>query len=303
MATSVVRQEDIVLVTNACFAGLPHDRIPPPHFVSLPLDLGRDVYLDKLPDRLAERVMSACEPAGENFRPVRQFGQLYTFIRRNPPADAWDCDMRLQQFVAISRLVKPTSVGFEYSARLEFDNRDEVLSIAPGAVTGFGAQAWIVSESQDDWFEQSEIVSLKRLWGQTTFPLVPERIGSAFWYHEYAARTMFAAVRWVLVCTGVESLINTRADRVSRQFATRMPELARRFCGREISRSKASRMYELRCKVAHGAVLGALDPASRDLYSELETTLRTTLLGALSDPKVAELFASEDGIDQEWPLL
>lgn len=291
------------MVTNACFAGLPHDRIPLPSFVILPFDLGRDVYLEKLPDGLAERVMSACEPAGENFRPVRQVGELYTFIRRNPPADAWDRDMRLQQFVAISRLVRPTSVGFEYSARLEFDNRGEVLSIAPGAVTGFGAQAWIASDSQDDWFEQSDIVSLKQLWRQTNFPLVPERIGRAFWYHEYAARTEFAAVRWVLVCTGVESLINTGADRVSKQFVARMPELARRFCGSVISRSKASRMYELRCKVAHGVFLGALDPPTKALYSELETTLRTTLLCALSDPRVGELFASEDRIDQEWPLL
>jgi len=303
MATQVVRQEDIVLVTNACFAGLPHERVPSRSFVSLPCNLGRDVYLEKLPDSLAERLMSACEPTGENFRPVRPFGQLYTFIRRSPPADAWDRDMRLQQLVAISRLVKPTSVGFEYSARMEFDHRGEVLSIAPGAVTGFGAQAWIASESQDDWFEQADIDSLMWLWGQTTFPLVPERIGRAFWYHEYAARTEIAAIRWVLVCTGVESLINTGADRVSKQFIIRMPELARRFCGRDISRSKGSRMYELRCKIAHGQTLGTLDPAYRELYSELETTLRTTLLAALSDPKVGELFASEGRINQEWPLL
>jgi len=61
-------------------------------------------------------------------------------------------------------------------------------------------------------------------------------------------------------------------------------------------------MYELRSKVAHGVVLGALDPAMRALYFDLETTLRTTLLNALIDPRVGELFVSEGRIDQEWPL-
>ena len=229
MGVQVVQRQDIVLMTSACFAGLPHDKLPCPNFVKLPFNLGRDIHLEELPDGLAERVMGACEPAGENFRPVRQFGQLYTFVRRNPPTDAWDRDMRLQQCVAISRLVKPTSVGFEYSARLEFDHRGEALSIAPSAATGFGAQAWIASENQDDWFEKTDIDSLKNLWGEINFPLVPERIGRAFWYHEYAARTEFAAIRWVLVCTGIESLINTGADRVSKQFITRMPALARRY--------------------------------------------------------------------------
>ena len=305
MVAQIGRLEDVVLMTNSCFAGLPHDRVPSPNFVHLPFDMGRDVYLEKLPNDLADRVMNACEPAGENFEPVRQFSQLYTFVRRNLPTEYshhWDADTRLQSCVALSRLVKPTSVGFEYSAQLVLDSTDEIVSIVPGAVVGFGARAWIASDGQEDWFVQQDIEALKRLWSQPVFPLPPGRIARAFWYHEYAARTEFMAVRWTLVCTGIESLVNTGPGRATKQFVTRMPELAERFCGLEVSHSKAGRMYELRSKVAHGVVLGALDPATRALDFDLETTLRTTLLNALIDPRVGELFVSEGRIDQEWPL-
>jgi len=40
MMAQIGRLEDVVLVTNSCFAGLPHDRIPSPNFVHLPFDMG-----------------------------------------------------------------------------------------------------------------------------------------------------------------------------------------------------------------------------------------------------------------------
>lgn len=70
MLAQIERLEDVVLMTASCFAWLPHDSIPMPNFVVLPFELGRDVYLEELPDYLAERVMDACKPAGENFQPL-----------------------------------------------------------------------------------------------------------------------------------------------------------------------------------------------------------------------------------------
>ena len=104
--------KDIILVPNV-------DAVAAGNLPQFPVDLGRNVSLEKLPKDLAKKVMDACEPRGRNFQPVRLFGHLYAFVRKDPPAEPlydWDSDNVLQKCVAISRLVRPTSIGFEYSA-------------------------------------------------------------------------------------------------------------------------------------------------------------------------------------------
>lgn len=297
--------KDVVVVTNDVLAGLPHDRIPLRNSFRLPFHLGRDISIEEIEGPLLEHILDACEPAGWNFRPVRQFGQLYSFVRNNPPdveSPVWDKDRELQKCIALSRLVKPTSVGFEYSARVVSDANGEAVKVIPGAVAGFGSQAWLAGKSEDDWLTQEDLDALAELWSKVDLASVPGRIQRAFWLHEYAARTEDLAIRWILASTGIESLVNTGADRASKQFIARMAELAKRFSGKEVSRAQTGKIYEMRCKIVHGTTLTGARPDDLELYLRLESTLRDALRAALNDNEAQVLFASDDSVNQEWPL-
>ncbi len=297
-------QMDVILFPNSGLAGRPFDEILGTRF-NLPVSLGRDVRLERLQADLAEQIMDACEPRGHNFEPRRQYGQLYSFVRENPPPEPpnkWDSDHRLQECVAMSRLVRPTSIGFEYSATLSYTPAGELASIIPGPVGGFGAQSWIVPTDHGDWLDEEDVAALRELWSQANLSSLPDRLRRALWYHEYAARTSQVAIRWVLLTTGIEALINTGDDRPSRQFVVRFCALAHCFGGIEVSRSTASLIYGRRSNLAHGEDFTILTENDRPLYSLLETVLRVTVGASLNDQAVQQLFSSSDEVKRQWPL-
>ena len=81
-------QTDVIIFPNSGLAGRAwHENLRPR--LDTPVDLGHGVELRKLPVDLAEQIIVACKPQGYYPRParapVRNWGQLYTFVRENPP--------------------------------------------------------------------------------------------------------------------------------------------------------------------------------------------------------------------------
>ena len=204
-------------------------------------------------------VMDACEPPGYNAPPAQGHDHLYTFVRQDPPAGSTLCDPdgRLQECIAISRLIRPTSIGFKYAAQLRHTPDGELKSIIPGPVDGFGAYAWIV-QTDRDWLDQTDVTALGEFWRQVDLSSLPARLWRALWYHEYATRTELVEIRCVLVVTGIEALINTGKNQVSKQFQVRFPKLAKRFANLQVSSQDANQAYALRSEIAHGTKLGGL---------------------------------------------
>jgi hypothetical protein len=274
----------------------------------LPVDIGRDVRLERLDGGPATRIMDACVPHGykaspSNLSPL--FSQRYAFVREGPPSEPayeWDSDNRLQECVGISRLIRPTSIGFEYSARLECGPGGDVRRIIPGPVRGFGAEAWIVPTSHGDYLDEADVTALAELWQKTNLSSLPDRLQRALWYHEYAARTRLVPIRWVLITTGIETLINTAKDRVSKQFTVRFPALAQRFAGLTVSATKAGKAYGLRSEISHGTRLHDLRGEHLDLYRLLEEVLRATLRAAMTRRDVQGLFSTAEAVEKEWPV-
>src|SRR5947209_4100691 len=70
---------DVVLQSTGFFTGSYQDweNFPPPQN---DFCLGADFWIGTLPQSVkSETVLDACEPAGFNFRPIRQFGCRYAF--------------------------------------------------------------------------------------------------------------------------------------------------------------------------------------------------------------------------------
>ncbi len=293
---------DVLIFPNIVLAEVPvHE---PVNLPELPVDLGHDVRLEQLQGDLANRVMDACEPRGYNYQLILPYSDLYTFVRLNPPNEPineWDSDGRLQECVAISRLVRPTSISFEYSARVRFSSKGELESICPGPVGSFGGITWVVKTNHRDWLDADDVTALGDLWRQTDLSNLPERLSRAFWYYEYSARIPHVAVRWVSLTTGVEALINTRADRPTRQFVVRFSALAEKFAGIKCSHTTADEIYALRSKISHGSGPNDLGD-NLPLYSLLEIVLRMAIKEGISRQDVQHLFSSAEAVEKEWPI-
>jgi hypothetical protein len=293
--------EDIVLVP---YHETPIDEVLAVDLPKLPVDLGRDVRLEQLPRQLARRIMDACERRGDHEAP--QSGEhLYTFVRQNPPAgpqDQWDPDHGLQECVAISRLIRPTSIGFKYSARLRFDDRGQLLSITPVRDGYLPARASVALTDHGDWLDGADVVALVELQRQIDSPGLPDRLRRALWLFEYALRTSVVLVRWMLVVAGIEALVITQTERTATQFAARFCSLAYTFAGLFVPRETALRAYAQRVMVPHDATLGDLAREDRELYFILEAVLQTTLRACLTHEEEQKWFSSADAVDREWPV-
>jgi hypothetical protein len=72
--------------------------------------------------------------------------------------------------------------------------------------------------------------------------------------------------------------------------------------GCRFSEGDAENAYDFRSRLSHGQGLGDLTAADRQIYQEMETILRHTLLRAIRDPQFAQLFGNDEGIRKQWPL-
>jgi len=258
---------------------------------------------------VAKYVFDLCSPHALKTDPVQQFDALYAFVRGEDSDDyglTWDTGEYIQTAIALSRLAHPTSIGFEDSARLFLtaDGKD-VHEGVPGPVKGFGAHAYVSDHPKNwrNWLTRQDAAMTRRLM-QTFYQSEggrPPRITRALWFHEYTARTYHLDLRWVLVVTGLEALINVDERRAIQQFRTRTVGLADR-CGVPWSDEDAKVAYRLRSKLAHGQQVSNLEAPEHVLYSGMETLLRIAVREAILNPDFGSIFADEDRIRAEWPL-
>jgi hypothetical protein len=301
---------DVVIHTNyAMFSEHPSvlEEFPP---ISERINLSHDISLERLDINIATSVMDTCEPKTFGlYLPVfRQFAPLYAFVRELPPDSPlhrWDEDNHLSAALAISRLVHPTSTGFVYAARIACES-GKLVQARPAEITSMSRDAFVSPTRTRDWLTPADATVLAQL--VPLLPLqLPRRVHSAFWHHEYAARTYYVDHRWTLVCTGLEALVHTDRFGSTKQFSSRTSRLASEL-GISFSESDAEDAYDLRSRLAHGLSFlttpdrEALSPANIRLYDQMEETLRRAVLRSMRDKMFAETFVGEDRIRQKWPI-
>src|SRR4030095_12011012 len=179
---------DIVFATTSQTNG----EIISPGPIQTPTQLYQGIYIGLQSKNLWKEVYTACRPRGYSFDPTPQFGQLYAFCNDNPanPSEYnWDPDKGLATSVVLSRLIHPTSTGFEYSARVVLSLNSQIKQIIPGPVSGLLAQAYTDPPVTRNWFTDNDVSALRILLASFYANSVnlPSRIQRALWNHEYAA--------------------------------------------------------------------------------------------------------------------
>jgi len=297
---------DVVLHTNQNIFPLPNvvmEEDPP---VSERFELSADLWIGRIDPNSATIVLDLGEPNYHGTpKPVTQFAQLYGFVRETQGpgiAYRWDEDSRLQLCVAVSRLVRPSSVSLRYAARIRYNSDASICDISPGNLRGVGIDTYLATIPKRDWLTEGDANRLRQCLETLDSNPLPDRASRALWYHEYAVRTYYVEIRWVLVATALEAIVHVDRDRSTQQFKCRVSQLANELGVTGLDISEAQRAYEHRCSLAHGQKLGQISEPDRKLYEAMESTLRLAILRAIEDEQFAALLTNEHEIRKRWPL-
>jgi len=273
-----------------------------------------DIFISPVDRGLGDLILRACDPPGENFAPIRSgYRPLLAIARRPAPRDdglsVFDADRRLQMAVALTRLIRPTSVGLRYSVRIIGDPISGPRQVCPGPVSHMDAYAW-TSYPDRDWIAPSDADAIRELCcAYFALPREPEhqrrlnlKLTRALYYHEYAAHHREIDVRCTLIATALEALLNTNPVRATWQFTSRIRRLAVDVGAEKVSGARATAMYELRSRLAHGVGLGNATPEHFAIYAHMESVLRRCLAKSILEPQFAARFDTADSIDAAFPL-
>jgi len=265
-----------------------------------------DLWIGPLGE-LRKPILAASTPPGENWQPSPYFNCRYAVWRTDPPMTPmdgtwWDADGRLHRCMQLLRLVRPTTIAYQFACQVRFDDSGERI-IQPAGVVGQGALAF-VSAGNPDGVQEADVGVLRRLINVFDPSLLPNRVKNALWMHEHVAWTRLMNVRWPLVITALEALIHTDDRRRKRmlgstdQFCLRLEKLQDLMRERLWSTDELQAIYDLRSSFAHGrgGSVDALKGEPLRLYEVAENGLRRILRRAIAHPAIADVFRTDTSI-------
>jgi hypothetical protein len=207
--------------------------------------------------------------------------------------------------VVLSRLIQPTSAGDRYIARI-FDNGRADSPIEAIERRGISPDVFPSSKGRD-WLSAEDAKELKGLmpWLSKNKPMHP-RVRRALFNHEYAMRSYYLDMQWILVVSGLEALFNIGDRSCKRQFCARVGQRTEEL-GVALEEDDLSSAYALRSKIAHGD--GFLshwetilpETKHRSLYEKLESVLRSTVRSCLLDESFGNIFRDDNALKDRWP--
>jgi hypothetical protein len=296
---------DVIIHTNHNIFPLPNKTLQANPLPPDPFQLGNDLWIGKIDADAAKIVLDLGEP---NYygapKPVIQYAQLYSFVREKDRLAVpyqWDEDTRLQACVAVSRLIQPTTVSLRYAARIRY-NPDSIADVSPANIRGVAIDTYPASPPQRDWLTEPDAVRLREALRRFNASPLPDRASRALWYHEYAVRTYYVEIRWVLVATALEAIVHVEKYQSTQQFKSRVSQLANELNVTGLGIPEAERAYVHRSTLAHGQKLEQLSVPDRQLYESMETTLRLAILRAIEDDQFAATLKDGEEIKKRWPL-
>lgn len=249
--------------------------------------------------------MDACTPRGLDFWPHRQYGQRYSFVRRNAPDPpfAWDPDQLIEKAIRLSRLIIPNTHCTEYAVRCVQGPAPDTHRIVPlGPEVRF--YAFRTQTEERDWLCQHDARALAGLLDRflALEPELPERVRFALLLDEYAWRVQKFQVAIVHVVSALEALLKTDRHGATRQFTARVPALAADLNVDVVTSDLAERFYDARSASVHGRPVNIEFPSQESVDLTLvRSVLAKALRRTIEDSSFRQTFADTDAIRDRWP--
>jgi hypothetical protein len=238
---------------------------------------------------------------------------MYGFVRFNPPGKRWDEDEAIAKALFLSHLVRAHEAGFEFTARVETDDKGRLVRLEPADVDSQFANAYCCPGARRRWLTQAETSNLGQLvkaYDEVLPALASNtRLGLAISVFLESPFVSHGRPRGLLLTTCLEGLVSTSPERAFKQFTLRVPALATEVGLGRFDRAWAERAYGLRCKLAHGVPLlpsaserddkaRRLDEYGRAL-TDVDELLRCLIRRALLDATFRERLQN---VDVHWPV-
>jgi hypothetical protein len=278
-----------------------------------PLHVHGDVWIADFGAAAFEPVLRACSGRGLNWDPNYLSFGAYALYRTNAPAGngnelAFDPDGQLYTCLRLSRLVHPTSIGLDFATRIR-KRPDGQVQIIPNRFYSLNPHAFTIVP-EEDWLIPADIPRLRALADAFFGRPQSDRIKSALFYYEAAARSYYYDLAWPLLTTGIEALVhiegellpNNRFARSTKVFADRLLRIGALDPALNLPEATLREMYRRRSLLVHGQTLGALDATTRSLLRGKLNLLRGILQKAILDPAFATAFSTDAALQAALPL-
>jgi hypothetical protein len=282
---------DVLLINRGALYGRQDAAAEEPP-LSRAFEVAPGLQLAGVRSHIANAIFHVCK-----FRDLDRFedAALYGFVRYEPPGTRWDEDGLMSKALFLSHFVHPHSGGFEFSARIETDDRSRLTRLEPADTATPFARAYCCTDVQRPWLTQDDAVELRTLmaaYDAARPALANTKVGlaislfseSPFVYHGRPRATSLAIV--------LEALVNRSTVRAVKQFTSRIPALATDVGLPQFNRRWAEQIYGLRSRLAHGVrILSSVDDTGHaegihglnTAMTEMDELLRRILNRALTD--------------------
>jgi len=287
------------------------------------IELGRGVRIERLDNETAELVMNACEPRGHYFFPVRQFGQVYSFVRHMPPTEheenayRWDPDGLLQHALMLSRLIRDNGYSTQYAARItDYEDEEKQIMYVP-----WSQDAIIFRLRRDrEYLDGPEAEELGVLLGAywEAIDALPERVKEAIERVAMTPRFQNGKVVNSYLCSGLEALLKIGQGPVTKQFKRRVGLMATELGVDGIDKKFLGRIYKARSDWIHGSIplysaarLDKAGAAERSMVNPginledialLQDLLRRAVRRCLEDIDFRAAFEDDRALQKRWPV-
>jgi hypothetical protein len=302
------------------------------------VELADGLMLERLPAQDSELVMNACTQRGHYFLGVRQFGERYAFVRKVDPAVyegersfGWDDGNVIWFAILLSRLIRDNAHSFEFAARI-IDHEDGMQQVIPVNALSYGVTYRLRRDR--DWLTAEEAGELRQLFADNWAfkDALPWKVIHALNLSEDAVHVHRGILQraLLLISTGLESLVQSHREKVSKQFRERLPQLAAEVDLEGVDEEFAAKLYEARSEAAHGAQVSMFQPkaepeqrpadgddpeqpygepeepeAGEDIAAPValaQDLLRAGTRKAIQDPDFRKIFESDETVAARWPV-
>ncbi len=254
-----------------------------------------EVRISRLTEDLRSKIDAASQPRHYNIgRGV--INLTYGIVRENASSGLWDADHTITRLLALSRIVHPSTLGGDSAGKIRFTDAGEVDAIL-GVI---GLRAYGLA-GQRPWLTKQDAEDLAKLFNaHEALPIaepparkLPRRLHRALWNFSYAAQVPHFHIRWLIVATALEGVVETDGS-PTQEFIERVTAISSEV-GAPISRPNVKEIYRLRSRVAHlGWMPNKTAEELEKYYWPLDRVVAGILRRALFDEEFRKTFENKE---------